>query len=66
MSPNYHVWQQVPLNDVMIILVFYEISKSNLILALGTYKANSNNNVTGNSIFHVSKKTPGDGTINKK
>lgn len=50
----------------MIILVFYEITKSNLILALGIYKANKSNDVTGKGIFRVSKKTLGDATINKK
>lgn len=35
--------KQSPLNEFMIILVFYEITKTNLTLALGTYKAKNNN-----------------------
>lgn len=56
--------RQSPLNEFMIILVFYEITKTNLTLALGTYKAKNDNDVTGKVAFHVSKKAPMDVTIN--
>lgn len=51
----------------MIILVFYEITETNLPLALGTFKAKkkkkTKNDVPGKGAFHVSKKAPVDVTI---
>lgn len=57
--------RQIPINEFVMILVFYEITKTNLTLAPGTYKAKNNNDVTGKGVFHVSKNPPVAVTINK-
>lgn len=56
-SPNHGIYgRQTPLNESLIILVFNQITKTSLTLAIGTYQAKNNNDVRGKVVFRFLRK----------